>query len=354
MDNTIEQNNLFIEVKNAVPRSLLMRQTESEIQRVKVIFNLLKSNPKTADYTDDSLIKESVFLILRNRNLDDNYISAHMIHPILLIGLRNVVSADLDLSQSELIQKVLEENNEVDVNNKMNVALSNVISNLPSDLESRIPPEVKSVVMEKFASGIPNYNDIRDAMNKEVGRYVSNDNNSNNKNNDYLTMNIGNDYKVLANDYEKKHKSFVDDEVILASYVDTEPEIHVDKNSNIYIHDAYSKSLYQMPNQLKNVSLNEVENILTKHEVDANQVDDIIDDLRSNKDTKLDNHNDKVNEKVNNNDIEEEEDDEENEKLLKVIIDYQKDFTAIDYIVRILITLILFTVIVYIAKKRIN
>jgi len=352
MNPNSETSNVFIIIKNVTPKSLLTGNMD-EMERVRVILRTLKTNPKLHNVSDDTLIKEIVFLIMRNKNLNKPNVDIHMLYPMLLVGLNDANSSDLDLSQDELIDKILVQNNEVDVNNKMNVALSNVISNLPSDLESQVPPEIKSTLMEQFANSIPSYNNIRNAMNKQSKKYWasinsdsynssssdtnSSNNNDNSNNNDYLTMNIGNRYNVLSNDYDKKHRKFAEDDELLASYVDTEPEIHVDRDDNLYIHDTYSKTLHNIPDDLKNVSLEQVEEILTKHEVDAKEVDNILDKLRK-KD-------------VDSEELEKVIEEEEEETLLDIIRNYQKEYTVINYIVSVILIALLLSLIVYIVMK---
>lgn len=381
MNPNSETSNVFIIIKNVTPKSLLTGNMD-EMERVRVILRTLKTNPKLHNVSDDTLIKEIVFLIMRNKNLNKPNVDIHMLYPMLLVGLNDANSSDLDLSQDELIDKILVQNNEVDVNNKMNVALSNVISNLPSDLESQVPPEIKSTLMEQFANSIPSYNNIRNAMNTESKQYwkstnsdsynrsypysvygsssntdttnnassnsTDNNDNSNNNdyltnnnvnsnNNDYLTMNMGNSYNVLSNDYDKKHRKFAEDDELLASYVDTEPEIHVDRDDNLYIHDTYSKTLHNIPDDLKNVSLEQVEEILTKHEVDAKEVDNILDQLRK--------------EDVDSEELEKVIEEEEEETLLDIIRNYQKEYTVINYIVSVILIALLLSLIVYIVMK---
>ena len=142
-----------------------------------------------------NIIKEIAAYILRHKNGETNNMNL-----LLLVGLENHTIQHAELSKRTLVKVLLSETGEVKVNDKMNVAVSRIMSALPIDVREKISPNMKNELMvihknvEEFGETLEV--DIKEVILDEGGLYLEVDKkiyDTDYKNNEFNQDNLNTD-----------------------------------------------------------------------------------------------------------------------------------------------------------------
>ena len=127
-------------IEDIVPKCLVTSD-EDDLEKL-VMFHKSISNHfrNVKDY--GNIIKEIAAHILRHKNGETNNMNL-----LLLVGLENPTIQHVELSKTTLVKVLLSETGEVKVNDKMNVAVSRIMSALPIDVREKISPNMKNELM---------------------------------------------------------------------------------------------------------------------------------------------------------------------------------------------------------------
>lgn len=299
---------------------------------------------------DEQVIRMLIVECLRYVNMKVSQLDV-----LLVTGLNFIEREDLDLSPYELAKKLARENKDINDLDVLNRILAQINTKLPHDLQTKLTPLHKvnilqylhrllpvgeNLAVEAFSDTITTSGSA--GVNDNTGR---NNNISNNNNfmkelqalfssldlenlklkgydlsliaKDMVNMKInGGSYEqqlatheaqmrdlkqelTKKNDEEQKH-------IIRAKYIDTDPELHLDlTNDELHYYDEHSGSLIPLSavenieEEGEEMTKKELENILKKHDIPSDEVDDVHRLLKSNelifsKDSEEDSENNKI------------------------------------------------------------
>lgn len=259
----------------------LSHLNDDDLSKVKTLYT--KNENKLVYYQEDTVIRELIFLVLRNQNGNTNNNTL-----FLLVGLHKVSKKHLYMEKTEIVNELLQQNNETNLANKCNIVLSNINDKLPKDVSEQVKPETKSNILNLL-------------LNTNKSNFYNTEAQHNSSNNIY-TLELDDTYqsvsqqKQLEKDEEEKNikfkldPNFTDDgeyqSSLKAKYIDndiefknnvsnvTEPTLTQDVNGDKYYFDPLSRAFTPLPDDstLKGVTLDEVEKILVKQNVSEQDI----------------------------------------------------------------------------------
>ena len=306
---------------------------------------------------DEQVIRMLIVECLRYVNMKVSQLDV-----LLVTGLNFIEREDLDLSPYELAKKLARENKDINDLDVLNRILAQINTKLPHDLQTKLTPLHKVNILQYLHRLLPVGDNLAveafsDTTTTTQGATTTtqgatandnrgrNNNTSNNNNfmkelqalfssldlenlklkgydlsliaKDMVNMKInGGSYEqqlatheaqmrdlkqelTKKNDEEQKH-------IIRAKYIDTDPELHLDlTNDKYHYYDEYSGSLIPLSSvenieeEGEEMTKKELENILKKHDIPSDEVDDVYRLLKSNEltlseDSEEDNENNKI------------------------------------------------------------
>jgi hypothetical protein len=286
-----------------------------DLEKVRSLFINIKN--KTVYYQEDTVIRELIFLVLRNQNGKTNNNTL-----FLLVGLKKISKKHLYMEKNTIIHSLLQQTEEPNNVNKCNIVLSDINNKLPKDVSEQLKPETKSNILNQLLANTNKSN-------------FYNTNSQNNSSNNIYTLELDNTYQAISdrkererNEKEENNKfklepSFIDDSQykssLKAQYIDndiqfknnvkgvTEPTLTQDVDGKKYYFDPLSHTFTPLPKdkELEGVSLEKVEELLVKQNVspdDINQLKypglNIVNSENNENDNESDNESDNKKEKV--------------------------------------------------------
>ena len=115
----------------------LNNPSSDDLVKVRSLF--VKNENKLVYYQEDTLIRELIFLVLRNQSGKTNNNTL-----FLLVGLHKVSKKHLYMEKNSITHSLLQQNEEPNKVNKCNMVLSEINNKLPKDISEQIKPETKS------------------------------------------------------------------------------------------------------------------------------------------------------------------------------------------------------------------
>jgi hypothetical protein len=243
--------------------------------------------------SSENIILKTIILILIRNNVDCP------IELYILIGLKDLEEQDIKTLSTEtthtehIAQTLLEQTNEEIPLNRVNMALSNIIDKLPSDIKEQIPPykkqEISNLLLlvqetvptkptkEKFNSVFSNYNQ---PIYNPSG--ILNPLNS-------ITLNDIAQYQLQQEILQtaKNNQSQPILPYLLAEYVDISPTIYIGNDNKAYILDTSSNTIHYLPSNLQTINSKQLTDLLTSYNIDPNNILQIVNYMTSSGISKL-------------------------------------------------------------------
>ena len=299
----------------------LNNPSQDDLEKVRSLF--LNMENKVAYYQEDIIIRELIFLVLRNQNGETNNNTL-----LLLVGLKKISKKHLYMEKNTIIHSLLKQTEEPNNINKCNIVLSDINNKLPKDVSEQIKPETKSNILNQL---LANTNKSNFYNTHPENNNLGNNHLENNSSNNIYTLELDNTYQSISENKENEEKEkeennkfkldpgFIDGSQykssLKAQYIDndiqfknnvkgvTEPTLTQDVDGKKYYFDPLSHTFTPLPKdkKLKGVSLEKVENLLLKQNVspdDINQLKYPGVDMVNSKNNKNDNKNDNKNLKI--------------------------------------------------------
>ena len=299
---------------NFIPNSNgnnLSNPPHDDLEKVRSLFFNIEN--KVAYYREDTVIRELIFLVLRNQNGETNNNTL-----LLLVGLKKISKKHLYMEKNTIIHSLLKQTEEPNNINKCNIVLSDINNKLPKDVSEQIKPETKSNILNQLLANTNKSN--------FYNTHLKNNHLENNSSNNIYTLELDNTYQSISDSKEKEEKEkeennkfkldpgFIDGSQykssLKAQYIDndiqfknniegvTEPTLTQDVDGKKYYFDPLSHTFTPLPEdkKLKGVSLEKVEKLLLKQNVsqdDINQLKYPGLDIVNSKNDEIDNNNKK-------------------------------------------------------------
>lgn len=285
-------NNNKQRIRSIIKEANLLNKNNNTDDLLKLIENV---NSIQLNYSDkclndfDVLTKESIFHFLRMNDMKTNNMALY-----ILIGIKNLESEHLSLSVREMSDVLLNQSNEVKMNDKLNTALASIMDNSPKDIRERTNPIMKmkllqfmansEVIVESFST---EYNKLRNDID-DIVRTKLNEKDGITRPTE-VTINHDTTYEnQMDKIYNKYGKEDVYPSPVMASYIDSAPDIFKDIEDQYYFYDETSGSFTPINSDTDTTNKNvltrkDVENILKKHEISEFEVSRTLSDLFDNK-----------------------------------------------------------------------
>jgi len=293
--STLIQNSV-----NKLPISIFFEQLPDRQQVIKYINWLFTNVPETKNVNQDQFFREVISKELRIVNM--KIIETEI---LLVVGLNTITMNDFTIDSKSLIKKLISENPDNYDLDIMYRIMSQIMSKLPKDLKERINGKQKLEIFQKIAQYV-------NIDNKLLEKFVALDPTLNTPGEFSMELDKG-DYNTLNKQYLDELKKYEDskgyinsnsieystiaknminttptnmnNKHINAEYIDNQPDFMLGKNDDtLYYFDSSSGTLSEMPlnNKQTPVSLNDLKTILTGNKVKKNEVQNVIDVLRTN------------------------------------------------------------------------
>ena len=160
-------------IADIIPKCLVIAEEDDLVKLVMFHKSISNYFRNVKDY--GNIIKEIAAHILRHKNGETNNINI-----LLLVGLENPSIQHAELSKRTLVKVLLSETGEDKVNDKMNVAVSRIMSSLPIDVREKISPNMKNELMtihknvEEFDDTLEvNQDDSNNIMSNKIVNLIS-------------------------------------------------------------------------------------------------------------------------------------------------------------------------------------
>lgn len=324
MNNTKQNIKSIVKEVNLFDKDITNKVNTSSDDLVKIIENVkyIQVNyPKDCLNNFDVLVKESIFHLLRINNMKTNNIAL-----FILIGIKDLEDEHLSLSVREMSDVLLNQSNEVKMNDKLNTALSSIMDRSPKDIRERTTPQMKmkilqfmsnsDVLVESFTN---EYNKLRNDIDDIIAKKLNERRGITRPTE--VTINHDSSYENEMNKiYNEFGKENTESNPIMASYVDSAPDIFKDIDEQYYFYDETSGSFTPINSETSNKKIlkkNDVEKILTEYGVsdfemsktisdlfnsNGKRLEDILNTTNNNNNTnKTTNTNNAINDNTNNN-----------------------------------------------------
>ena len=299
---------------NFIPNSNgnnLSNPPHDDLEKVRSLFFNIEN--KVAYYREDTVIRELIFLVLRNQNGETNNNTL-----LLLVGLKKISKKHLYMEKNTIIHSLLKQTEEPNNINKCNIVLSDINNKLPKDVSEQIKPETKSNILNQLLANTNKSN--------FYNTHLKNNHLENNSSNNIYTLELDNTYQSISDSKEKEEKEkeknnkfkldpgfidgsqyksslkaqYIDNDIQFKNNIDgvTEPTLTQDVDGKKYYFDPLSHTFTPLPEdkKLKGVSLEKVEKLLLKQNVsqdDINQLKYPGLDIVNSKNDEIDNNNKK-------------------------------------------------------------
>ena len=293
--STLIQNSV-----NKLPISIFFEQLPDRQQVIKYINWLFTNVPETKNVNQDQFFREVISKELRIVNM--KIIETEI---LLVVGLNTITMNDFTIDSKSLIKKLISENPDNYDLDIMYRIMSQIMSKLPKDLKERVNGKQKLEIFQKIAQYV-------NIDNKLLEKFVALDPTLNTPGEFSMELDKG-DYNTLNKQYLDELKKYEDSKGYInsnsieystiaknminttptnmnnthinAEYIDNQPDFMLGKNDDtLYYFDSSSGTLSEMPlnNKQTPVSLNDLKTILTGNKVKKNEVQNVIDVLRTN------------------------------------------------------------------------
>lgn len=294
-------------IRSIIKEANLFDKNNKNDDLLKLIENVksIKLNYSDECLNDfDILTKESIFHFLRINDMKTNNMALY-----ILIGIKNIESEHLSLSVREMSDVLLNQSNEVKMNDKLNTALSSIMDRSPKDIRERTTPIMKMKILQFMANSdvlIESFSTEYNKLRNDIDEIVRNKLNEKDgiKRPTEVTINDDTTYdREMEKIYNKYGKEDVHPTPIMASYVDSEPDIFKDIENQFYFYDETSGSFTPIDSDSNNkqtLTKKDVEKILKNHDVSDFEMSNTISDLFNNNGNRL--NDDSSHEKNNNSD----------------------------------------------------
>ena len=323
----------------------LYNEYPNDISKVVEVFKLLRGNGNLVCCSDTKLLQEIIYNLYRY-NDKKNGVALDNMKLLLVIGMENIALQTLFIDNDVIIQDLLFQSGEKKRMDMVNKVIGKIMTKLPRDIREKISPNTKARMVrilssDKSMNNLINYKKVRNQLNRER-------NETRLKNVNML------DYKnsIIDVDTTRTNKmlDINNDNIILASYIDENPELHIDEYNQVYYHDKYSNALTPVKlSNMKQVSKEDVENILKHHEISKDELKQTLEILYNNNDNNDNNNNDNNNNDNNNNNNDNNNSKKKNIKELEeTLSDF---FTKLLIIFGVIIGLFLFLMIILFIVK---
>lgn len=389
-------------VKNEILLNTDLESDDDLLRVIKISEIILKKNPLfESKYSE--LINEIIYDMLRKNNMTVNNIVL-----FIIIGIKDFKREHIQLSANELSDVLINQSNEIKLNDKLNTALSSIMDRSPKDIREQINPDTKTkillflknsnVIIEGFGEHLEEvYEKERNSINNAVNSNIKKRDLSNSLNKEQISKsnvesddsnisdvkyedNIEKQYSRLKNripdiikmkinqrkniikpreitlnensDYQsemnKINQKYGEDqpypEPILASYIDSNPDIFKGLNNEHYYYDETSGTFTQINDNTDNkekLTKEEIEQMLKEHEVSDFEIKKTLNLLYSDSNNN-DNKNNIINEKIqllNDNNNVDNVDNVESMKLLLEVENLKKQNNKNKIYIYLLLTL---------------
>ena len=268
---------------------------QDDLEKVRSLF--LNMENKIALYQEDIIIRELIFLVLRNQNGETNNNTL-----LLLVGLKKISKKHLYMEKNTIIHSLLKQTEESNNVNKCNIVLSDINNKLPKDVSEQIKPETKSNILNQLLANTNKSNFYNTHL---ENNHLENNHLENNSSNNIYTLELDNTYQSISDTKEKEKKEkeennkfkldpgFIDGSQykssLKAQYIDndiqfknnvkgvTEPTLTQDVDGKKYYFDPLSHTFTPLPEdkKLKGVSLEKVEKLLLKQNVSPDDINQL-------------------------------------------------------------------------------
>ena len=293
--STLIQNSV-----NKLPISIFFEQLPDRQQVIKYINWLFTNVPETKNVNQDQFFREVISKELRIVNM--KIIETEI---LLVVALNTITMNDFTIDSKSLIKKLISENPDNYDLDIMYRIMSQIMSKLPKDLKERVNGKQKLEIFQKIAQYV-------NIDNKLLEKFVALDPTLNTPGEFSMELDKG-DYNTLNKQYLDELKKYEDskgyinsnsieystiaknminttptnmnNKHINAEYIDNQPDFMLGKNDDtLYYFDSSSGTLSEMPlnNKQTPVSLTDLKTILTGNKVNKNEVQTLIDVLRTN------------------------------------------------------------------------
>jgi hypothetical protein len=283
-------------IRSIIKEANLFDKNNKNDDLLKLIENV---NSIQLNYSDkclndyDVLTKESIFHFLRMNNMKTNNIALY-----ILIGIKNLESDHLSLSVREMSDVLLNQSNEVKMNDKLNTALSSIMDRSPKDIKERTTPIMKMKILQFMANSdvlVESFSSEYNKLRNEIDEIVRNKLNEKDGITRPTEVTINNDStyeKEMDKIYNKHGKEDVHPQPVMASYVDSAPDIFKDIDNQFYFYDETSGSFTPINSDTDSNNKNiltkkDVEKILSEHGISDFEMSRTISDLFNNDGKKL-------------------------------------------------------------------
>ena len=389
-------------VKNEILLNTDLESDDDLLRVIKISEIILKKNPLfESKYSE--LINEIIYDMLRKNNMTVNNIVL-----FIIIGIKDFKREHIQLSANELSDVLINQSNEIKLNDKLNTALSSIMDRSPKDIREQINPDTKTkillflknsnVIIEGFGEHLEEvYEKERNSINNAVNSNIKKRDLSNSLNKEQIsesnvesddsnisdvkyedniekqysrlknripdiikmkinqrkniikpreiTLNENSDYQSEMNKINQKYgEEQPYPEPILASYIDSNPDIFKGLNNEHYYYDETSGTFTQINDNTDNkkkLTKEEIEQMLKEHEVSDFEIKKTLNLLYSDSNNN-DNKNNIINEKIqllNDNNNVDNVDNVESMKLLLEVENLKKQNNKNKIYVYLLLTL---------------
>jgi hypothetical protein len=292
-----------IDIVNKIPQTLYFNEIPDREQALQYLTYLYENVPGSKQIKPDLLFREVIARELR-------MVSMKIIEPeiLLLVALNNITLDDFTISSSNLVRKVMIENNDKFELDIMQRVVAQVMTKLPRDIRERVTGKQKlqlfqlmakqtnmdPKLLENFVDYDPTLN--VDTSNAAIVTMELNKGDYNTLNKKYLQdlynyqksqpyISADNlEYGILAAEIEASQPTNTQsNEDIKAAYIDQQPDLMLGTDDNtLYYFDSSSGTLSEMPitggNQTP-ISVQDLKTILISQKIQKGEIQNAIDGI---------------------------------------------------------------------------
>ena len=291
--------NVIRDIVNKIPVTLYFTEIPDRQQALKYINWLYLNIPQSKTVSQDQLFREVI-----SRELRIVSMKIIEIEILIMTGLNTITLEDFTIDSDSLLKKIISQNQDKYDLDIMYRVLAQIMTKLPRDLKDQVTGKHKLLIFQSVSRFIKMEPQLFE-------KFISLDPLLNNT----VTMELdGGDYDTLNKQYlndlktYQESRSYIESDsmdyvqyatnatnmlgkiptitgTIKGQYIDTKPILMTGVDDDkIYYFDSSSGTMSEMPS-IKNsssqvpVSLNDLSNILQSHNVNKNQIQDLIANL---------------------------------------------------------------------------